>query len=567
MRSKGNNRTLIVLLAFYLAGIISRTGAGEFPFYSFSLFIFCTAVMYWASSIRSRIIDDRQRHLLIAIAGMILLLHTLQILKYLFATSPVQLRYLWYMYYIPLILAPLFSIWVAVGVGRSPDEHPNVKYLLLLIPALILIVLLMTNDLHQLMFVIDMTAPKPDRDYTRGILYYITAVWMYGMLVASLAVAVRRCTVAYPRKKAKIAFFIILGGLALLLLFYGSTSGGRRIFGVELLTFQMIWHMIFVLFWEVCITIGLIPSNTHYDDIFTNASIRAQILDREKHSVYKANDPGRIPDEIAGGGGDFSVFVKDDTKYFTKKISGGYVCWEEDIGAILEMNRALWESAVSLREENTLLARESELKAEHARIETFNRLYDEIGAETKEQISEIQDILTALRSSEKEDIGHGIKRIAILTAYIKRCANLMLIRNDAKTIRTSDLMLSVKESLEYAALFGITSDARCDDDKAYDANDIISAYKIFELVFENGIGIVSAVMVRVGCEEEGFVMIIEVSAGALISDIVWGGYREYINQNISRSTSYRYLITDDEAKTFRIKVRFDASADPGEVAV
>ena len=566
MNGKDKNKTLRVLLIIYLAGIIARIPAGFFPAYYISIFIYCVGVLYWAFSVRSRIIEDRQRRLLIAVAGMILLLHSLQILKYQFESSPAEFRYLWYMYYIPMVLAPLFSIWAAAGIGRSAGERLGRGYLLLLIPALILIILIMTNDLHQMMFSVDLTALKPDRDYTRGIVYYICTVWIYGLLGASLAVAVGRCTIAYPKKKAKIPLFVVLTGLVLLLVFYGGTSGGKRIFGTEILTFQMIWHVIFSLFWETCITIGLIPSNTDYDEIFTHAAVKAQILDRSKGRVYFAKDAGTIPEEVVKSDSDFSVFVKDNTKYYTKKINGGYVCWEEDISTVLEMNRELWESTEHLREENALLARESEVKAERTRIETYNRLYDEIASETDDQINGIKDILVSLRRCDADDFNRGVKRISILTAYIKRSANLMLIRKDKKMIRTFDLMLSIKESLEYAPFFDIAADVTQGADIEFPADDVIEAYKMFEFIFEGGLGIISAILIRIECDGAALAMIFEVSANGSSTDAVWNGYREYVNMGAARKTGYRYLITDDEAKTFRIKVMFDAKVDDREVA-
>ena len=566
MSAKGNNKTLPVLLVIYVAGIIARIPASFFPFHYISILIYCVGILYWAFSVKSRIIDDRQRRLLIAVAGMILLLHTLQILKYQFGSSPTELRYLWYMYYIPMILAPLFSIWIAAGIGRSVGERIGTGYLLLVIPALILIVLVMTNDLHQMMFALDLTAAKPDRDYTRGIVYYACTVWDYGLLAISLAVAVRRCTVTYPKKKAKIPIIVVLTGLVLLLAFHGGTSGGRRIFGTEILTFQMIWHMIYSLFWEVCITIGLITSNTDYDEIFAHAAVKAQILDRSKGRVFFAKDAGEIPEEVIKSDSKFSVFVKDNTKYYTKKINGGYVCWEEDISTVLEMNRELWESTEQLREENALLARESEVKAERAMIETYNRLYDEIASETRDQVSDVKNILTSLRNCGADDFDRGVKRISILTAYIKRCANLMLIRKDKPMIRTFDLALSIKESLEYASFFGIAADVEGGADTGFPADIIIEAYKIFEFVFEGGWGIISAIMVRIECDGEDLEMMIEVSANNTSSDPVWSKYREYVNFGIARKTGYRYLIMDDEAKTFRIKVRFDANTIDPEVA-
>ena len=447
------------------------------------------------------------------------------------------------MYYVPMVLAPLFSIWVAAGIGRSAGERLGIGYRLLIIPALILIALILTNDLHQMMFAVDLTAAKPDRDYSRGIVYYICTVWDYGLLGASLAVAVRRCTVAYPKKKAKIPLFVVLTGLVLLLVFYGGTSGG-----------------------ETCIMIGLIPSNTDYDKIFAHAGVKAQILDRSKGRVYFAGDAGTVPEEVIKSDSDFSVYVKDNTKYYTKKINGGYVCWEEDISTVLEMNRELWESTEHLREENALLARESEVKAERTRIETYSRLYDEIASETDDQINGIKDILVSFGKCGADDFDRGVKRIAILTAYIKRSANLMLIRKDKKTIRAFDLMLSIKESLEYASFFGITADVAGGGDTDFPADIVIEAYKMFEFIFEGGLGIISAIMIRIECDGACLAMIFEVSANGSPSDAAWNRYHEYVNLGAARKSGYSYLISDDEAGTIRIKVRFDAEADDREVA-
>ena len=61
MNVKNKNKTLRVLLIIYLAAIIVRIPATSFPFYSISIFINCVAVLYWAFSVKSRIIEDRQR--------------------------------------------------------------------------------------------------------------------------------------------------------------------------------------------------------------------------------------------------------------------------------------------------------------------------------------------------------------------------------------------------------------------------------------------------------------------------------------------------------------------------
>ena len=83
---------------------------------------------------------------------------------------------------------------------------------------------------------------------------------------------------------------------------------------------------------------------------------------------------------------------------------------------------------------------------------------------------------------------------------------------------------------------------------------------------KNRLGIISAIMVRIECDGAGLAMIFEVSANGSPSDAAWNRYHEYVNLGAARKSGYNYLISDDEAGTIRIKVRFDAEADDRGVA-
>lgn len=61
-------------------------------------------------------------------------------------------RYLWYLYYVPQILAPLFSLYAALQLGRREDDALSLKWHLLFIPAVLLIGGVLINDLHQMAF-------------------------------------------------------------------------------------------------------------------------------------------------------------------------------------------------------------------------------------------------------------------------------------------------------------------------------------------------------------------------------------------------------------------------------
>ncbi len=561
MKNGSAYKCIIILLVFYIAGTLCRLFDEVFPVYSLSLFIFSAAALFWALSLRIRITQIRQRCLLIAIAAMVLLMHLLQILRADFAYTQHQQRFIWYLYHIPMTLAPLFSMWAASEIGKPEDEEPDSKYLFLIIPAAVLICLVLTNDYHQLMFRYTGGSTDPDLSYTRGILYYITGLWDYGLVLLALAVATRRYSRPSSKRRVDIPIMIFAVGINLFLIIYGSTSNATRVPVVSILSFQMIWHMIFVLFWESCIAIGLIPTNSFYDEIFRNASVSAQIFDLDKKCVYSSADTAHLPDEVIKNMGMFSfaVFVSGSIKYCFRRIRGGYICWREDISAIQEINSMLADSARRRQEENDLILRESELKAEKARVETYSRLYDEIAEDTQNQINEIKSLLDDIIGRTDFVFKRGIRKAVVLTAYVKRRANLMLIQQNDSNIRALDLKLAIKESLEYAAFSGITGEVILESDDTLPAQDVLIAYELFELILERGYSIIGALMVLIKCNESVLTLEAEASKGAGITNAVWSGLGNDIGVSVSGNTGYRFITIDDGYDTLRFKVVF---ADP-----
>ena len=87
-------------------------------------------------------------------AALMLLWMTLRAIKY---NSPADIntygRYLWYSYYIAMVFLPLMMFFAMLNIGK-PENTNNRKYLLI-IPAAVLVLLVMTNDFHQLAFVFE----------------------------------------------------------------------------------------------------------------------------------------------------------------------------------------------------------------------------------------------------------------------------------------------------------------------------------------------------------------------------------------------------------------------------
>ncbi|MCR5651346.1 MAG: hypothetical protein K6F86_09230 [Lachnospiraceae bacterium] len=553
-------KCITVIIVLYAAGVGFRFQSGDFPLFSLSVLVCCAACIYWAVSIRLRITHARQRRLLISIAGMILLLHFLQFLRYNFADgSPVFLRYLWYLYYIPMILAPLFGLWAAVLIGRPENERPGPGWLLLSVPALILIAGVLTNDLHYLVFAPDPPGTALAGDYTRGILFYIVSVWNYGMPVFVLLAAFRRCSVTYPRKHALRPLLVTVTGFLFMLIFYGSASGGRKIFGIEILTFQMLWNMMQVFFWEECIFIGLIPSNIDHGTIFKNSRVRALILDNNGNTVFSSNEAGPVPEKVRKKTGNFIAVTDEDTKICGRSIPGGFIYWQEDMSAVTAINRELAETGRRLQEENTLISGENELKSEQARLETANRLYDEIDAKVSPKCEKVKKLLSRTKDLSANESDTAILLSAVITAYIKRTANLMLVGREKGSLSTEDLKLALNESLEYAKLYGIMADAAPGKKADYPLLSVLSAYDLFEEILENGFYLIGAFMVWIETKEY-MELRMELAKKVEADEDRWMIFKERIRDYAVKTGGYRLFSMDsEEEETVMIRASFSAA--------
>ena len=106
----------------------------------------------WGVSLDRRIIQRQALHCLRLTAALMLLWLILRTLKYSFVTGLAAGRYIWYLYYLPMLFLPLLCVYIALSMGKSEDYRlSRGTGMLSIIPAA-LFLLVITNDLHQQVF-------------------------------------------------------------------------------------------------------------------------------------------------------------------------------------------------------------------------------------------------------------------------------------------------------------------------------------------------------------------------------------------------------------------------------
>ena len=433
-------------------------------------------IIIWGHRVSERITHARIRRNLVGISIALFALFFLRMCRYAFLVfSPTAERYLWYLFYVPLITVPLMSYKVALCVGRDETEHYPRHVTLLRIAASLLILLTVTNDLHSLVFKFG-----EDNKVSHRPVYFVIVLWILLLSIAVFRILILKCSLTSSKRNWYIP--ALLSGFGVILLgWYFIKGGSPMLFGKKLFKMQEAYAFIFISMLEGCMMIGLLPANSDYSRLFALSHINAELKNKNgeiKFCSHCEQDSGA------------------ETITRTKEISGGTVCWTEDVSAINRLNRELEQANELLREENDLIEEENRAAADRTRLETRNRLYDAIAEHTRAQLSAIDTNLGSAESFEQ----HAEMNL-LLGTYIKRCANLMLIADGQERVSTEELALSVKESLESLNLFGVDCELICGTHSEFPAEDIIAAYDLFEAAAEEVCRCCSAFSVRIsdGC--------------------------------------------------------------------
>ena len=490
-KRKSVAKLCLALGLFILAGFFRQMDRLAAPLPSAACFLLTNLIyiglaMAWGFSISRRTLHRDDRRWLLLGCAMAVLWLFLRAVKYRFFSDDAITRHLWYLSYVPQILATLFSLFAALQLGRREGDALSRKWYLLFIPAALLIGGVLTNDLHQLVFRAVPGAATLEADYTHGWMYYLAMTWIVGLLLATGIIVYRKCRVSESRRYAWIPLCVFLGGFALCALSFANIYTFHKMPECFCLTFAA--------FWESCLQVGLIPTNGHYRFFFSESTVAAQIVNGRGEPVYRAkNAPNLTPDQLEAAACE-SILLNADTRLQSAPVQDGRVYWLEDISKINRIQAQLAEINARLSEENELIQAENELKRQRAQIEEQNRLMDAM-------LSLVQPQLLAINRLLSDKSAQSLKHICILGAYVKRRVNLALICDKKMVVPVDELAHCIRESLTYLTQYGAVCALHQEGRGSVSSREAQTAYDFFEDCLEAALPSLSALMVRLECGE------------------------------------------------------------------
>ena len=415
-----------------------------------------------------------------------------------FAEMDVLARHTWYFYYIPLFLMPLILFYISLWVLPKRYGHTFGIQIVTAVFTAFFIILVLTNDIHQLIFKFKPDLSDWNGNYSHTWLFYAINIWQYLLYAAAVIILVKKCRISSSKKNAWIILIPFVAGIAMCALL--MTGKMPRLNGSYITEFPETLIFMAVIVLECCMQLGLIPTNTDYEKLFREFSIAAQITDKNGKPVYRsytAEPLSREQTQMQSGAriGEHSVLNK-------MEIPAGFGFWQEDMTQLDRLNEELADAKEKLAQDAELIRLRSELKERRIKIEQRTLVYNTIAKRTQSQSRTISFLAAkARRSTDAEQKEKYLERIMFLNAYIKRYANMMLLSQDNNVINTGELGLSVSEMLRYLNFCGIPSECIIGDTAAVKAAAALAAFEVFETLTEAGFDCLKGVFVNLSVGE------------------------------------------------------------------
>ncbi len=480
---------LFILFAVNIQGMNNKFPEENAFLYSFtyvlSIGIYISVFTAWTVSIYNRIMQRHVRTYLMLIGANIILWVSIRGVKWgAFRYVTLGDRLLWYMFYIPMIMIPLLFFFTALSVGEEESYRPSKKWNLLFIPAILLILLVLTNDFHMLVFSgFDLSIHMYGMEYDYQIGYFIIVFFLITLIVLSIALIIKKFKHSTNSRKASRLPLLVLAAVIL----YNVLHIMKPVYGIGhyFMDVTIFSCVATIAFWEACIRTGLIHSNNRHKEFFRVSTTNAQILNHGGEAVYISENAKAIPRKTFETlKTSKNVEYGENSMLNMSPINGGYVLWSSDVSDIKGMIRELEDLNKELYEEANLLTAENEHKKEATKAKKLSELHSILLAEALPYTEKIKKNIVTTEDVTLDEMKDLLFETSIISTYLKRKVNLILTEQTEKCISTDEIQRAFLESFSLLRCYEKTCNINIVDNFDMSLNTAMYCYDLYQKIIE-----------------------------------------------------------------------------------
>ena len=450
----------------------------------------------WGYSLDRRIIQPQTLHCLRLTAALMLVWLVLRTLKYEVVTDPTAARYIWYLYYLPMLFIPLLGVYIALSLGKPQEIRLNGRVGCLAIVPAVLFLSVITNDLHQQVFAFSGGVPggQDNSSFSHRPLYYACFGWMIACMVFALVRLLNKSRIPGSGKR-KLAPFVT-GCITVLygFLYLSGLPAVRWWFG----DMNVMFCLLFAAIYESCIRCRMIQSNTGYVELFEATTLAACIADSSGNIVLRSH---AACDDIACPEEGTQVFRPDGIRISSAPISGGYAVWQDNVRPLTELRAKLSENKAIIKNNKEKLQEAYLIQKKLYELTEKNRIYDELEARYGKQINRIGQLLKQCEDAEPAEVRNLLKRILLLGTYIKRGANLYFLGMEYELLPQQELRLTVDEAVRVMTVCGTECSVVYHTTKPMRSMEVMRLFDLLKTVAEMTVNGLQSLFISVSDSE------------------------------------------------------------------
>lgn len=500
---KRNTRQLISLIvvfaliaAAYSCRMLAKFDIGGVYVNYIRAALYLLLFSLWGYSLDRRIIQPQTLHCLRLTAALMLVWLVLRTLKYEIVTDPTVARYIWYLYYLPMLFIPLLGVYIALFLGKPQEIRLNVRTGCLAIVPAVLFLSVITNDLHQQVFAFSGGVPggQDNSSFSHRPLYFACLVWMVACMVFSLVRLLNKSRIPGSGKKNLAPF--VTGCITVLygVLYLSGLPAVRWWFG----DMNVMFCLLFAAIYESCIHCRMIQSNTGYVELFEATTLAACIADSSGNIVLRSH---AACEDIACPEEGTQVFRPDGIRISSAPISGGYAVWQDNVRPLTELRAKLSGNKAIIKNNKEKLQEAYFIQKKLYELTEKNRIYDELEARYGKQINRIGQLLKQCEDTGPAEVQNLLKRILLLGTYIKRGANLYFLGMEYELLPQQELRLTVDEAVRVMTVCGTECSVVYRTTKPMRSTEVMRLFDLLKTVAEMTINGLQSLFISVSDSE------------------------------------------------------------------
>lgn len=412
-------------------------------------------ILMWRETVSHRMVRRDVRQVVNLMGWLMVGWLMLRLFKYQLLSDGLLCRMCWYGYYIFQLALPVALLYLSMLLDDPKEKKRPRHFWVLMGCYLISVLLVMTNDLHQLVFRFE-PGGNWGKDYHYGPGYWAVEI----MAVAFLLLAIGRLF----HKGRRSADW---GGKVFPLLF----GAGLLAYAVAYIyRVPLAWEsdltvnvcILSALFFETALHAGLIPVNLQYQRLFSSAPIGLVLLDQEGHTMLSSGDAPPISRSVWKRlltDMEHPLLRDNDTEYHAVPIHGGMAVWREDISQLNRLQREIQDVQTRLEAANALLREEGEVKKRLLMAETSRQLFEQLDLDMERRVEALAHLIETLPKSQEHR--EATAYITLCLCHIKRRCNLFFLVRQGEQLLGDELSIYLDELTELARYAGLQMLIRC----------------------------------------------------------------------------------------------------------